>query len=170
MKHNHTQNADQKSAPRPHHFVGIDWADQEHEVCSIDERGNISRVTLPQKADTIEKWVQAEVKKAGGTIAVIVEQSRGPLIHTLMFREGVRLFPVNPKQFARFRESFSNAGAKCDSSDARLLAMMLKERINELIEWVPDDDITRSLAELCRARRKLVDSRTKLLLLLLLWS
>ena len=92
---------------------------------------------------------------------MILEQGRGPLIHMLMFRDDVHLYPVNPKQFVRYRESFSNAGVKSDLTDARLLAQMLSERIKQLIEWRPDDDATRSLDELCRTRRKLVDIRTK---------
>ena len=36
----------------------------------------------------------------------MLEQSKGPLIYALMFRPDVLLYPVNPKQFAKYRESY----------------------------------------------------------------
>jgi len=80
-----------------------------------------------------------------------------------MFRKNVILYPINPKQFARYRESYSNAGCKDDPADARLLATMLRERIRLLKPWNPDDESTRLLAQLCQARRQLVNERTRLI-------
>ena len=31
-----------------------------------------------------------------------------------MFREGVTLYPINPKQSASYRDSYTNAGCKSD--------------------------------------------------------
>ena len=38
----------------PPHFVGIDWADREHEVCSIHHDGKVTRCTLPHDAHTVD--------------------------------------------------------------------------------------------------------------------
>jgi hypothetical protein len=83
-----------------------------------------------------------------------------------MFRENVLLYPVNPKQLVRYRESYPGGG-KDDPTDARYLARMLRERITTLTAWDPDDDTTRLLSHLCRQRRKLVDDQTKLRLQLI---
>ena len=40
----------------------------------------------------------------------MLEQSRGPLVYALMFRKNVLLYPVNPKQLARYRESYPGGG------------------------------------------------------------
>ncbi len=79
-----------------------------------------------------------------------------------MFREKVVLFPINPKQLARYRESYSSAGCKADRSAAALLARMLCERHTQLAPWRPDDETTRVLARLCRNRRQLIDEKTRL--------
>ena len=97
----------------------------------------------------------------GKPVAIMLEQSRGPLVYALMFRENVLLYPVNPKQLVRYRESYPGGG-KDDPTDARYLARMLRERITTLACWQPDDENTRLLAHLSRQRRKLVDGQTKL--------
>ena len=146
----------------PARFIGIDWADQKHDVHSVDRHGNGQSRTIEQSPEAIEAWISEELAQAGGPIAIILEQSRGALVHALMFRENVILYPVNPQQFASYRKSYSNAGCKDDVTDAILLARMLRERISFLKPWEPDDENTRMLARLCEVRRKLVDERTRL--------
>ena len=89
-----------------------------------------------------------------------LEKGHGPLHLALIGRERLLLYPIDPKQAAKYRESFTSGGAKCDSTDAALLARMLRERFHELKPLSLDDEPTRRLAELCRARRQLVDERT----------
>lgn len=148
---------------QPARFIGIDWADREHDVHTVDSLGNGRSQTVAQTPEAIEEWINDELAKAGGPIAIILEQSRGALIHALMFRENVILYPVNPQQFASYRKSYSNAGCKDDVTDAILLARMLSERISLMKPWTPDDENTRLLARLCQTRRKLVDERTRLI-------
>lgn len=159
MKDNQTKG----NQPQPALFIGIDWADQKHDAYTIDRRGRGALQQIEHTPESIDVWVTEKLKQANGQpIAILLEQSRGPLVHALMFRENVILYPINPKQFARYRESFSNAGCKDDTTDAKLLARMLHERIQTLRAWEPDDERTRSLARLCETRRKLVNERTRL--------
>lgn len=144
-------------------FIGIDWADREHEAYTIDPQGQGTPETIEHTPEAIEAWVTAKLRQAQGRpIAILVEQTRGALIHALMFRKNVVLYPINPKQFAHYRKSYSNAGCKDDLSDARLLAQMLAERHRQMRAWQPDDEATRTLARLCQARRGLVQQRTRL--------
>lgn len=148
---------------KPALFVGIDWADKKHDVHVITADGRQFTRLLDHESDAIIRWI-AEMQKlaAGGTIAIILEQSRGALIHALMHRENIVLYPINPKQFARYRESFSAGNGKNDPTDAKYLARMLWERISLLRPWVPDDQQTRLLGQLCSQRRLVVDQQTKL--------
>jgi transposase len=153
-----------KPSIRPALMIGIDWADQQHEIYVIDQQGKGSRESLEQTPEAIEAWIAERlVQSDGKPIGIILEQKRGALIHALMFRENVLLYPINPKQLARYRESFSNSGCKGDKPDARLLARMLYERHSVLKPWQPDDPRTRMLARLCHTRRQLVDERTRLI-------
>jgi transposase len=152
---------------QPGLFIGIDWADQKHDCYVIDRDGKGFHRELKQSPEDIDAWVGEMLKLADGKpIAIMLEQSRGPLVHALMFRDNVLLFPINPKQFARYRESYPGGG-KDDPTDAKYLARMLRERIATLTAWTPDDEKTRLLAHLSRQRRKLVDGQTKLRLQLI---
>ncbi len=148
-------------------FIGIDWADKKHDCYVIDRQGNASHQELKHSPEDIEAWVSEMLGRANGKpIAIMLEQSNGPLVHALMFRDKVWLFPINPKQLARYRESYPGGG-KDDPTDAKYLARMLRERITTLTRWCPDDKDTRLLANLSQQRRKLVDSQTRLRLQLI---
>ncbi len=147
---------------QPGLFIGIDWADQKHDIYVIDRQGKGFHQELKHSAENIDAWVGEMLKLAGGQpIAIMLELSRGALIYALMFREDVLLYPVNPKQLARYRESYPGGG-KNDPTDAMYLARMLLERITTLTAWQPDDENTRLLAHLSQQRRKIVDGQTKL--------
>ena len=147
---------------QPGLFIGIDWADQKHDIYVIDRQGKGLHQELKHSAENIDAWVGEMLKLAGGQpIAIMLELSRGALIYALMFREDVLLYPVNPKQLARYRESYPGGG-KNDPTDAMYLARMLLERITTLTAWQPDDENTRLLAHLSQQRRKIVDGQTKL--------
>lgn len=147
---------------QPGLFIGVDWADEKHDCYAIDRDGKGFHQEISHSPESIDTWVGDMLKLADGKpIAIMLEQSRGPLVHALMFRENVLLFPINPKQFVRYRESYPGSG-KNDPTDAKYLARMLRERITTLKAWQPDDENTRLLAHLCRQRRKMVDGQTKL--------
>ena len=147
---------------QPGLFIGIDWADRKHDCYVIDRDGKGFHQELSHSPEDIDTWVGEMLKRAAGKpIAIMLEQSRGPLVHALMFRKNVLLFPINPKQLVRYRESYPGGG-KDDPTDAKYLARMLRERISTLTAWQPDDEDTRLLAHLSQQRRKLVDGHTKL--------
>jgi len=151
-----------KQTDQPALFIGIDWADQKHDCYVIDRGGKGFHQEITHSPEDIDAWVGEMLKLADGKpIAIMLEQSRGPLIYALMFRKNVLLYPVNPKQLARYRESYPGGG-KDDPTDAMYLARMLRERITTLTAWQPDDEDTRLLARLSEQRRKIVDGQTKL--------
>ena len=128
---------------QPGLFVGIDWADQKHDIHIIDRGGNGTHQQLEHSAENIDAWVSEMIKLAGGQpIAIMVEQSRGALIYALMFREDVLLYPINPKQLARYRESYPGGG-KNDPTVAMYPARMLRERITTLTVCQPDNEKSR---------------------------
>lgn len=141
-------------------FIGIDWADQAHDCYIIDSQGNGQHQSFRQTPEAIDQWVGQMLELSGGKpIAIMLEQSKGPLIYALMFRPAVLLYPVNPKQFAKYRESYPGGDAKSDPSDARYIARMLRERISTLKAWLADDEPTRHLANLSEQRRKIVNDQ-----------
>ena len=145
-------------------FVGCDWGDEEHVVCVVPA-GAVTGTTakIVQEAHALDEWARALQQRLGGQpVAVAIEQSRGAVVYALMKYSFLVLFPINPKQLARYREAFRPNGAKDDPDDARLLAELLRLHHTQLRPWRPDDQTTRALRLLSESRRKLVDQRTAL--------
>jgi hypothetical protein len=73
----------------------------------MDTKGRSSSCVFGHSTEAIDAFVSDLLHKANGLpIAIILEQTMGSLIHALMLRDNVVLFPVNPKQFSSYRESF----------------------------------------------------------------
>lgn len=146
-------------------YVGIDWADKVHRVClraagsDRDEQRD-----LAHDPGALHRWA-ADLRERfpHGTIAVAVEQSRGPLIYALLQHAHLELFPVNPAILAKYREAATAAsGAKSDPLDAGLACEVLRIHRDWLRPLKPDRSEVRQLQLLLEARRGFVDQRTAL--------
>ena len=143
-------------------IIGIDWADRRHDVCLIDN-GAVEFHTFEHDPDAIAEWLdQLRRRFPGRPILLAIEQSRGALVHALMEAEGIQIYPINPKQLARYREAVYPAGGKSDPRDAELGAMFLLHHRQQLRPWQPDTVETRKLAQLSELRRKIVEERKSL--------
>ena len=80
-------------------FIGIDWADQAHDCYIIDAKGKGQHQAFKQTPEAIDQWVSQLLElSCGKPIAIMLEQSKGPLIYALMFRPDVL---ASPKTEAR---------------------------------------------------------------------
>jgi transposase len=147
-------------------YIGIDWADQKHDVVlrSASQPHKIEHRVIEHKPEALMDWIGQLQQRFGGQgrILVCLEQSRGALIYHLMGYELFELYPVNPLQLARFRETFSPGGAKDDQPDAELLCELLYCHRDRLRGWKADSALTRKLAFFNEGRREAVDERTRL--------
>ena len=147
-------------------YIGIDWADQKHDVVlrSASQPDKIEHRVIEHKPEALMDWIGQLQQRFGGQgqILVCLEQSRGALIYHLMGYELFKLYPVNPLQLARFRETFSPGGAKDDQPDAELLCELLYCHRDRLRAWKADSELTRKLAFFNEGRREAVDQRTRL--------
>ncbi len=109
------------------HFVGVDWATVEHEVCALDASGkHVDARSFKHSGDGLAdlcSWLLKFGEPA--TIAVSIEVPHGSVVETLLDR-GFAVFSINPKQLDRFRDRFTVAGAKDDRRDAMVLADSLR--------------------------------------------
>ncbi len=145
-------------------FVGLDWADQKHDLC-LSTAGSeaVEHSLLEQSPEAIDQWAGRLRKRFGAQpVAVCLEQSRGALIHALMKYEFLVLFPLAPARLAKYRDAFTSSGAKDDPTDANLLWDYLVRHRDRLVAWKPDGPLTREIALLAEARRDAVNLRTKL--------
>jgi transposase len=147
-------------------YIGIDWADQKHDVVlrSATQASKVEHRVIEHSPEALLEWIGQLQQRFGGQgqILVCLEQSRGALIYHLMGYEFFELYPVNPLQLARYRETFSPGGAKDDRPDAELLCELLFWHRDRLRAWKPDSELTRKLAFFNEGRREAVDQRTRL--------
>jgi transposase len=145
-------------------WIGLDWADQKHDVC-LQATGSpeVERRVVEQKPEALHAWV-AELRRRfpHGHLALALEQSRGSLFYALMNYEFLRLYPIPPKALADYRKALYPSGGKDDPTDAQLLLEFLRKHPERFRPWVADDVQTSQLALLNEHRRHLVDDRTAL--------
>ena len=147
-------------------FVGIDWADQKHDIAlrSTSNQAKLERCSIESQPEALTDWV-LELRErfaSQGKILVCLEQSRGALIHFLMGYDCFELYPINPKQLDNYRKAFHPSGAKDDPSEAELLCQFVSLHHERLHPWRPDDEQTRKLALFCEKRRQAIDARSAL--------
>ena len=160
-----TTRHDQNQEPSFAAFVGIDWADQKHDVCLMEAgSAKLEPDILNHTPEDLQEWVAQLRRRFGGRpVAVCLEQSRGPLVYALMKYEFLVLYPIAPKRLARYREAIqTTSGAKDDPTDAELALDYLTRHREQLVPWNPDDVQTREIGLLVETRRKFVDLQTLL--------
>ena len=122
--------------------VGIDWADSKHDLTVID-RDRRSHFRINSDTEDVAEMIDKLTSIADGRpIAICLEKGRVRIIYHLMLHENITLYPIDPKQAARYRESFASSGAKDDQRDSYYLARMLDERRSDLWPIKPDDPLT----------------------------
>src|SRR5687767_9061865 len=139
-------------------FVGIDWADQKHDVC-LKAAGSeeYEHSLMMHRPEAVERWARGlQERFAGKPIAVCLERARGPLVYALQRYKFLVLFPVNPSTLAGYRSTFCVSGAKDDPTDAEL-ALELLLRPEKLSVLRPQSAPMRKLEKLVEQRRMLVD-------------
>lgn len=146
-------------------LVGIDWATQQHEVCSIDgERRIVDRRKVAHSAVEISTFVDWLTELSGGhpeTVGVAIETPRGAIVEVLVER-GFHVYSINPKQLDRFRDRHTNAGAKDDRLDAFVLADSLRTDAACFRRVRLDDPLIIRLRELGRIDEELCDEFSRL--------
>jgi transposase len=159
-----TQAKTSSSEPQFAALIGIDWADQKHDVCLCEvDSDHFEYRVVEQTPEAIDEWVtQLRQRFSGRPVAVCLEQTRGALIYALMKYEFLVLYPINPAKLAKYRQAMTSSGAKDDPTDAHLLLDYLAHHREHLVAWKPDDACTRHIALLVEGRRAAIDLRTQL--------
>ena len=144
-------------------FAAIDWADQKNFWRLLPAGSRQSEAgELDSTPEAVEVWAaHLQLRFGGRPIAVILEQTRGPLVYMLTKYPHLVLFPVHPTTAARYRETFAPSGAKSDPSDTDSLLDLLLRHRERLRPLRPDTVETRLLHFLVEERRQTVDEKTR---------
>jgi len=143
--------------------VGIDWADQKHDVFVRFANGDSYRRKIDSRPEALQEWLlELRSACAEGKIAIALEQRRGALFyHLCTHLNWIDLYPINPHSLASFRLTFFSSRAKDDPIDSQLLEELVRTHSDRLRPYQPESTTERKLDQYCRHRRSLLDLATK---------
>lgn len=106
-------------------YVGIDWGSRVHAVCVLGpDRKKLLEQEVRHDGAAIREFVEQILELVDGDASRIVagmEAPRGTMVEVLLDR-GAQVFSISPRKLERFRERYSEAGAKDDALDAYVIA------------------------------------------------
>jgi transposase len=150
-------------------FVGDDWAEDHHDVEVQDDSGRrLVKARLPEGVAGVARLHELIAGAVGPDaepeqVLVGIETDRGPWVAALA-AAGYRVFAINPRQVARFRERHGTSGAKSDAGDAHTLADMVRTDGHQLRPIAGDSPLAEAVKVIARAHQNLIWDRHRQML------
>jgi len=143
--------------------IGLDWSDQKHDIClKTPDFDKLEYGVIEHTPESIDEWALTLQKRFNNKpVAICLELKAGPVVYALLKYEFIVLFPIPPNALAKYREAFTQSGAKDDPSDAYLQVDYLLKHPSALKPLTPDNEETRILQRLVEDRRVLVSDKVR---------
>ncbi|SHN36260.1 IS110 family transposase [Streptomyces yunnanensis] len=147
-------------------WIGDDWAEDHHDVEVQDDTGRkLAAARLPEGVEGIAKLHDLIARHGGkdlepSDVTIGIETDRGAWVQALI-GAGYRVYAVNPRQAARFKERYATSGAKSDKGDAHALADMVRIDHAQLRPVAGDSDQAQAVKVVARAHQTLIWERTR---------
>jgi transposase len=144
-------------------FVGVDWAEDHHDVWVMDDAGE--QLGYRRLGTGIEGVAGFHDLVAGhvedpAEVVVAMETDRGLWVDTLV-AAGYQIFGVNPKAVARYRERHRVSGGKSDRGDAKVLADLVRTDRHNHRRVAGDTAQVDGIQVLARAHQTLIWDRRR---------
>jgi transposase len=144
-------------------FVGVDWAEDHHDVCVMDEAGAVlgkRRVAHSVRGIGELHELVSEFADEDDEVAVGIEVDRGLLVSALV-GAGYEVYAVNPKAASRYRDRHGVSGAKSDPADAKVLADLVRtDRHNHRVVGGDSEQVD-AIRVLARSHQSAIWSRQR---------
>jgi transposase len=144
-------------------FVGLDWAEDHHDVCLLDAAGRrLGKARLADGLDGVVRLHEMIGEHADNPNEVVLaaETDRGLFIGA-MVAAGYTVLAINPMSTARYRERQSTSGAKSDAGDAFVLAEVARTDRHLHRPVAGDSDLVEALKIVARAHQSLIWTRQR---------
>lgn len=142
-------------------FVGLDWAVHTHAVCIIDASGAVrDRFEVAHDRQGLAELMR-RLARFGASVRIAIERPSGLIVDALV-EAGHQVFPIHPNAVKASRPRYRSHGAKSDTSDAYLLADLLRTDGHRWTALSPQSDSIHALRALVRSRDDLVSTRVAL--------
>ena len=147
-------------------FVGIDWAEDHHDVCVLDvEGGVVARGRVPDGVEGVAGVHELIGVGIGGDqepeVVVGIEVDRGLLVRALVASD-YGVVAVNPLSVDRYRDRHRVSGAKSDPGDARVLADVVRTDRHLHRRVAGDTEGAEAVKLVARAHQSAIWSRRRL--------
>jgi hypothetical protein len=151
-------------------FVGVDWAEEHHDIAVMDEAGKVRSkgrisndlVGVAKAHDLIASAVPGEVDDDDAPVVTVgIETDRGLLVRALV-AGGYRVIAVNPLAVDRYRDRHRVSGAKSDPGDAKVLADMVRTDAHAHRLVAADSDLAEAVKLVARSHQSAIWSRRRL--------
>jgi transposase len=144
-------------------FVGLDWAEEHHDVVVMDELGGVAaarRVPEGLAGLTALHELLADYATDPAEVVVGTETDRGLFVGALV-AAGYRVYAVNPLAVSRYRDRHVVSGAKSDAGDAKVLADLVRTDRHNHRPVAGDSDLAEAVKVLARTHQSLVWTRQR---------
>ena len=144
-------------------FVGNDWAEDHHDIHVMDAQGRkLAARRFPEGVAGVSAFhaVIAEHAQDPEEVLVGIETDHGLWVTSLV-AAGYRVYAVNPKAVARYRDRHHVGGGKSDAGDAKVLADLVRTDAHNHRVVAGDSVHVQAVKVLARAQQALVWSRTR---------
>jgi hypothetical protein len=142
-------------------FVGVDWAEDHHDVCVMDSAGKVlgkRRVAHSARGIGELHELISQFSEEDEAVCVGIEIDRGLLVSALV-GAGYVVYAVNPKAASRYRDRHGVSGAKSDPGDAKVLADLVRtDRHNHRVVG-GDSELVDAIRVLARSHQSAIWSR-----------
>jgi transposase len=148
-------------------FVGVDWAEDHHDVCVLSGDGRV--IAKGRVPDSVEGLGRVHEMIGAGLgeneddprVLVGIETDRGVFVRALL-GAGYELAAVNPLSVDRYRDRHRVSGAKSDPGDARVLADMMRTDGHLHRRVAGDSDEVEAIKLVARAHQNAIWSRRRI--------
>jgi transposase len=144
-------------------FVGVDWGETHHDLCLLDQDGNLlaARRIADGLAgvDELHALVATHAEDSG-QVLVGIETDRGLLVGALL-AVGYQVYAVNPQVVSRYRGRHGSSRAKSDRGDARVLADLVRTDRHNHRPVAGDSPLVKAVKVLARAHQSLIWARQR---------
>ncbi len=144
-------------------FVGNDWAEDHHDVHLMDETGAmLARRRLPEGFAGIALLhaLIADHAESPAEVVIGIETDRGLWVQALV-AAGYQLYAIKPLAVDRYRDRHHVAGAKSDTSDAKVLADLVRTDRHNHRPIAGDSADAEGIKVLARGHQSLIWSRNR---------
>jgi transposase len=144
-------------------FVGVDWAEDHHDVCVLDADGKgLAKERVREGVEGVARLHEMLSAHAAepSDVVVGIELDRGLLVGALV-AAGYVVHAINPLSVDRYRDRHRTSGAKSDPGDAKVLADLVRTDRHLHREVAGDSDLAEAVKVLARAHQGLIWSRQR---------